>query len=273
MNKILSSLVALLLPAVALADVTGPDVWDRANYGSTPGISLIALEGTNGTVTTTLEPLWPESATYTFLTANMSSPTISSASANDTSAGTGARTVTVTCVDSNFAVTTGTYTMNGQSGVSVTQSCMTVNKIEVATTGSGNTNAGIVYVGTGVITTGKPAVVHGLVAASSGRSNSFIYAVPASKKLICSQWYASSRNTTSGGHELVVDHRANFGPFRRQFFPGFVNSAQMFMSDYMIAFPEKTQLYMQVLASAGTGPVYGFANCLLVNTDSTQVEF
>lgn len=250
----------------------GSELWDRASYGSIPGITAVALEGYNGAITTTLEPLWPESTAYTFSSTNLSSPTISSASANDTSAGTGARTVRVTCVDSTYTVTTGDYTMNGQTGVSVTQSCMVVNKMEVLTAGSGLTNAGIIYVGTGAITTGKPANVDGLIAASSSQSNSFIYAVPANKKLICAQWYASSRNTTAGGHEIVVDWSENGGPFKRRFFPGFLNSAQMFMSDYMIGFPEKTRLQMKVLASAGTGPAYGFANCLLIDSAASNAN-
>jgi hypothetical protein len=275
MNKILASLVALLLPAIALAQTKalGPTLWDRAAYGNIPGLTAVSLEGNNGAITTSLEPLWPESATYTFLSANMSSPTISSASANDTSAGTGARTVTVTCVDSNYAVTTGTYTMNGQTGVNVTQSCMVVNKIQVATAGSGKTNAGIVYVGTGAITTGKPAVVHGLVAASAGRSTSFIYAVPDNYTLVCERFVFSNRGTTAGGLEPVIDASTNTGPFLRHYMPGFVNTAVSFFPDYALTFPEKTRLVGQILAGAGTGPAYGFANCVLISDEFAQAEF
>lgn len=274
MNKIIFLLVSCLFAMLAHAqEPQGSELWDRASYGSTPGISAVALEGTNGTITTTLEPLWPESAAYTFLFANMSSPTISSANANDTAAGSGARTVRVTCVDSNYEVTTGTYSMNGQTGVSVTQNCMTVNRIDVVTVGSaGASNAGIIYVGTGAITTGKPAVVHGLVQAGHDISNSFIYAVPANKRLVCSQWYASTRSVTSGSLELVVDWIENGGPLKRRYFPGFVNTAQMFMSDYLITFPEKSQIAMKILSSAGTGPAYGFANCLLIDSAASNAN-
>lgn len=275
MIRVIALLLSILVFSVAHAQpkALGPSLWDRAAYGSVPGLAAVSLEGNNGGITTSLEPLWPESATYTFLSTNMSSPTISSASANDASAGTGARTVTVTCVDSSYTVTTGTYTMNGQTGVNVTQNCMVVNSIEVATAGSGNTNAGIIYVGTGVITTGKPAVVHGLVAASAARSTSFIYGVPDNYKLVCERFVVSNRGTTAGGLEAVIDASTNSGPFKRYYLPGFVNTAVSFLPNYAITFPEKTRLVGQILAGAGTGPAYGFANCILISDDFADAEF
>lgn len=270
MKKLLLGLLFLATPAFAQT-YQGAELWDRAFVGVQPGLTGVNLEGTNGAVTTTFEPVWPESNTYAFLTTNASSPTISSADANDTSAGTGARTVTVTCVDSTYTVTTGTYSMNGQTGVSVTQNCMSVNKLEVATAGSGGKNAGIVYVGTGSVTAGKPAVVHGLIPANNNLSSSFIYTVPANKTLLCAQWYASSRNTTSGGHEMVIDVSVNGGLTKRRYLPGFVNSSEMFMSDYLVAFAPKSQIMAQILASAGTGPVYANANCILIDTSSANL--
>jgi len=272
------ALLACLVPALAQAQTpsSGADLWDRAAYGSVPGVAFVRLEGNNGAVTTTLEPVWPESSAYTFLTGNMSSPTISSTSANDTAAGTGARTVTVTCVDSTYTVTTGTYSLNGQTGVNVTQNCMTVNSMVVATAGSGGVAAGSVYVGTGLISGGKPTIVHGIIAAGVNKTQSFIYAVPANKSLICRQWYASSISTTAGGHVVAIDTSTNAGLIIRANLPGYANTNEMFLSDYEILFPAKTQLMMQISASAGTGPVYANANCLLIDASSSnpnQVAF
>jgi len=273
-KNLLSKLSVILLSASSVAaEINGPDIWERAAYGSVPGVALVNLYGTNGAITTTLEPFWPESATYTMLSANMSSPTISSANAADTSAGTGARTVTVTCVDSNYTVTTGTYTMNGQTGVNVTQNCMVVTNMVVATAGSGATNAGIVYVGTGAITTGKPAVVHGLISASESVSNSAIYAVPANKTLICDQWNTSSSSGTAGGHAAVIDYAPNASDiFLRRYLPGFSNTSQGFSSDFVLKFPEKTRIKISVSATAGTGPAYLQADCLLVDAPSSNAN-
>jgi hypothetical protein len=133
-----------------------------------------------------------------------------------------------------------------------------------------------VYVGTGLISVGKPTIVHGIIAAGVNKTQSFIYAVPANKSLICRQWYASSISTTAGGHVVAIDTSTNAGLIIRANLPGYANTNEMFLSDYEILFPAKTQLMMQISASAGTGPVYANANCLLIDASSSnpnQVAF
>lgn len=71
---------------------------------------------------------------------------IISASANDTAAGTGARTVKITYLDQTGAGPfTETVTMNGTTPVTTTNTniCF-IEKMEVITVGSGNSNAGII---------------------------------------------------------------------------------------------------------------------------------
>ena len=182
---------------------------EKVALGQVPGASRIHLYGVNGAVTTTDETLWDESTLYTFLTAASSSMTISSASANDTSAGTGARTITVTGVNGSYAVVSETATMNGQTGVALTGSYLAITNIEVVTAGSTGSNAGIVYVGTGAITTGKPAVVHGLVAATYNKSSSFIYAVPANYTLLMYCACSATRSATSGGLEFSISYQTS----------------------------------------------------------------
>ena len=93
-----------------------------------------------------------ESNRYTFPTAG-ATMTISSADANDTSAGTGARTVKVDFLDSTYAEFSETLTLNGQTAVSTSSSdCFRVNTMTVLTAGTGKVNAGKVYVGTGTVT-------------------------------------------------------------------------------------------------------------------------
>ena len=82
--------------------------------------------------------------TYTEQTTN-AQRSIASASANDTSAGTGARTVRITYLDQTGAGPyTETVTLNGTSYVNTvaTNICF-IEQIEAMTAGSGGTNAGI----------------------------------------------------------------------------------------------------------------------------------
>lgn len=228
--------------------------------------SQFFLTGVNGGVTTTYEPIWDNTAAYTFLAAE-TTMTISSANANDTSAGTGARTVEITYVTQAGLQKTVVVSMNGQTGVTVAADMLTVRKFRVLTAGSGLTNAGIMYIGTGTVTTGVPAVIHGYMAAGLSVSTSAIDMVPAGQQLLIRQVYCASRSTTGGGHELSLELFGN-GIRRRIMLPGFTNAAPLnYVPNYPIIIPSMTQFYAQVLASAGTGPVVFVADCLLLNND------
>ena len=90
---------------------------------------------------------------------------ISSSSANDTSAGTGARTVLITglyqdSTTSKWIEQTETLIMNGQTAVSSTNTnWIRINRMDVITSGSGQTNAGDIYLSVQAtsLTAGVPA--------------------------------------------------------------------------------------------------------------------
>lgn len=243
-------------------------VMEKAAYGSISGVTAFHLYGVNGAITTTHETIWDNSSLYTFLTANMSSPTVSSGSASDAAAGTGARTVVVSGVDSAYAAQSETVTLNGQTGVALVNSYMSINSVTVATAGSGGVNAGIVYVGTGSVTSGVPAVVHAYMAAGLNGTSSFIYTVPASKTLILSDFYASTSSTTAGAHNVHLRKYVNGGVLQVPLNSGFTTN-QAYRHSVPLIFSEKTQLMCTASASAGTGPFYAHAHGLLVDANSS----
>jgi len=113
---------------------------------STNGFSY----GTVTTAATTNVPI--RASTYNEQTTN-AQRSIASSSASDTSAGTGARTVTITYYDQTGAGPyTETVTLNGTTAVNTvgTNICF-IEKIVVASVGSGGSNVGTLtlYVGTG----------------------------------------------------------------------------------------------------------------------------
>lgn len=81
--------------------------------------------------------------------------TFVSSSANDTSAGTGARTLVVYYLDSNRKAQVGSITMNGTTPVVSAFSGLAINRISIASAGSGQSNAGTI---TCTETTGGVAV-------------------------------------------------------------------------------------------------------------------
>lgn len=121
---------------------------------------------------------------------------IISASANDASAGTGARTVTIEGLDANGVIKTETATTNGITAVALTGTWTAVNRAFVASAGSSATNEGIVTVrkvAGGVVCVTIPAL--------EGLSNGAFYCVPAGYRLLVTsiQISVSTAGTVTGG--------------------------------------------------------------------------
>ena len=118
--------------------------------------------GNNAVVANVTETIWQQGGLYSYLSA-ASVLKVSSSSANDTSAGTGARTVELFGLDSDYNEINEVVTLNGQTAVNSTQSYLRINRMVVRSAGSGGYNAGIVYAGTGTVTTGVPANIYATI--------------------------------------------------------------------------------------------------------------
>jgi hypothetical protein len=152
--------------------------------------------GINTAVGTSNETVWIGSNTYTF-PSSASVLKISSSSASDTSAGTGARTVQIQGLDANYEAVSETVSLNGQTAVNTTNSYLRVNKMIVLTAGSGGTSVGNIYAGTGDVTAGVPAVVVNQTGILANETESGFYTVPAGYTAFINMWTMSSGNTTA----------------------------------------------------------------------------
>lgn len=274
-KKLLTLIFGVLLSAIAEAQPLMTDIWERAALGVLPGVTYVRLWGRNAAPTTTYEPLAPESAVYAVRTAVMTTPYCASADANDTSAGTGARTISISGLTytaaAPYVAFTETVTMNGQTSVNLaTANVLIINSAEVITAGSGGLNAGIVRCGTGTNTAGVPAVVEIHIPLGENKSNGFIYGVAANKTLICKDFIGSSNLTTGTISNIFsLDSYTNLGLLKRQhLMMGEVQNIPVFHNIIMI--PEKTIVVGQVLQSAASDAALS-AECLLVS--STSVMF
>ena len=118
--------------------------------------------GNNAAVANVTETIWQQGGLYSYLSA-ASVLKVSSSSANDTSAGTGARTVELFGLDGDYNEINEVVTLNGQTAVNSTQSYLRINRMIVRSAGSGGSNAGIIYAGTGTVTTGVPANIYATI--------------------------------------------------------------------------------------------------------------
>jgi hypothetical protein len=111
--------------------------------GPVEGCAHVQCYGRNSSVSSSEEDLWDGGGLYTWPT-SAERLNIVSTSTNDTSAGTGARTVKIHGLDSTYTEISETVTLNGTSNVLTTNSYLRSHLMEVITAGSGGSNAGTV---------------------------------------------------------------------------------------------------------------------------------
>jgi len=147
--------------------------------GNVPGHRLVTMVGHNNSVGQTIEDIRTAGGIYTFLDA-AAAMTLSSDNAGDTALGAGARTVRVYGLDANFNEISETASLAGLTPVALINSYIRVHEIRVLTAGTNNQayNLGNLYVGTGLVTSGVPAVIHQSADTGENRGRAARYTIP-----------------------------------------------------------------------------------------------
>ena len=221
------------------------------------------------TSVTTQQTLWPGSGVYAFPAA-ATVIKVSSGSANDTAAGTGARTVQIVGLDANYNVISEAVALNGQTAVNTVNSYLRINDFYVLTAGSGATAAGIIYAGVGTVTTGVPATVYSQISLVYNRQSQGIYTVPAGYTAYVSSYTFTSNCATAN----VIQSGFLFVYYAGVLIPTIEATARFNAGasfdrhfDYPLAIPEKSDLDLRgtsATASAMTGEIH----FVLVKNDS-----
>jgi len=155
--------------------------------GNVPGHSMVGIRGHNealGTTRVTVAPtLVSNDLDQSAIDTTPAVVSVASTDANDIdTTGTGLRSLTLYGLDASGAEQNETILMNGQTAVVSSNTYSAITGWEQLTTGSGNENAGTIWVGTGTFTAGVPAVR--LFSGAIGHNNglSAYYVVPAANK-------------------------------------------------------------------------------------------
>jgi hypothetical protein len=220
--------------------------------GQIQGHSAFCQFGINTAVGTSNETVWIGSNTYTF-PSSASVLKISSSSASDTSAGTGARTVQIQGLDANYEAVSETVSLNGQTAVNTTNNYLRVNKMIVLTAGSGGTSVGNIYAGTGDVTAGVPAVVVNQTGILANETESGFYTVPAGYTAFINMWTMSSGNATADQSTRFTLRIRPFGGvfgFKAQYHIA-ASGIYECKAAYPLPIPEKADL--EILAATSDG--------------------
>lgn len=116
----------------------------RVALGRVPGATRVSALGFNPVVNqaTVPEDTWGGAGVYPWMVGTAAPLQISSSSALDTAAGTGARTVMVVGTDINYAPMTETVTLLGSTNVPLTKAFYRINSAFIVSTGSLEVNQG-----------------------------------------------------------------------------------------------------------------------------------
>ncbi len=211
--------------------------------------SLVVF-GYNSDVDTAVETVWPHGGILTFPSTAIQL-SVSSDNAADTSSGTGARTVYLEGLDANHNTISETVTLNGQTAVSTVNSYLHINNCYVTTAGSGNSAAGTIYFGTGVVTAGVPATVYDVIQFDYNSRVTGSYTVPAGYTAYVSQGLFSSGQSSGTGP--VTGRLMTRGTNNIRLTAAVTtvnNGAADYSFEYPIVVPEKTTIEAQAV---GTG--------------------
>lgn len=199
------------------------------------------------------EDVWDGTGVYTFLS-EATALTMSSSSANDTAAGTGAQNVVWTTLDANYYEHETTLTTNGQSAAATTITALRAYRGWSGTPGTNETNVGDIWLGNGTITAGVPANRYAGILANLGQTLMAVYTIPVKiadgrniSSAIIRRWYATTSGAASGARATVaLQTRESGGSWRTRSVGGVTEGADL-ERVVRIEVPTKTDVRVRIL--------------------------
>jgi hypothetical protein len=232
--------------------------------GQIQGHRNVTVFGFNPDVDTTQVSVWPLPSLITF-PASAIQMTVSSTSASDAAAGTGARTIVVQGLDTNYNEVSETVTLNGQTAVTMTASLLRVNYAYVATAGSSNSAVGDIYIGTGTVTAGVPATAYDIIKLDYNNTTTGSYTIPAGYTGYVSQGLFSTGQ--AGGSNAVQGRLLSRGLNNIRMTAAITtinNGVANYVFEYPLAIPEKTTLEATAIGSSSNNAVSSLFILVLV---------
>lgn len=247
-------------PVSSVAPLPVCSAMAQVAMGNVAGHKYVNVYGRNFDIDTASVPedLWNGGGAYTGFPTTGSAETLSvvSSSASDAAAGTGARTVKITGLDSSYAEITETITLNGTTPVTTTATFWRVLTAEVLTAGSGNFNAGTITANHSTTT----ANIFFVMPIDRNRSNIAVYTVPVGYTAVLRDfgvWIRSANTAVYADGEIWV---RKYGAAPQLRHPWTANNTTPMGLSFVggIVLPEKTDIAIRVAsASANNMDIVG----------------
>ena len=217
----------------------------QVSRGDVFGHEALFKFGFNSDVNGAEETIWTQGGDYPWATAAFTAYVVSD-SADDTSAGTGARTVRVQGLDENYEFQSVDVSLNGTTEVQIgdANGWLRVFRAFVLTAGSAGTAAGTIL----VQTTGGGTIYANL--GVGNQTQMAVYTVPAGKTLFLDDINFTASISLANNYAQVSFSAREFGGVFRDRFINVLQSSNLIAKfEYPLRFPEKTDMECRAFTS------------------------
>jgi len=207
--------------------------------------------GFNPDIDDALETVWAEGGLYSYLSA-ATILKVSSSSTADDEGSTGAETVQLYGLDADYNEINEIVTLDGQTAVDTVNEFLRINRMVVRSAGSGGTNAGVIYAGTGTVTAGVPANKYATVAAGDGQSLMALWTVPAGYSAYVTQTditVATTQNNKYATIHFVARPLGEVFQVKDKFVKSEGGHTQLYA--FPLKFEEKTDIEFRAIGDSG----------------------
>lgn len=242
----------------------------QVSKGQVAGATTLYKFGYNPDINGTEETVWSQGGDVVWPAAAFTA-FISSSSTADTSAGTGAQTVTIEGLDENYATQSVTVDMNGQTQVQVGDASgwIRINRAFVVTAGSGGTAAGTVYIAATGVSSGVPTGTIYASITDGNQTQMAVYTVPASHTLYLDDLIFTAAISQANNYATVKLNTRDFGSnvFRTKFINVLQSNELIIDFEFPLAIPEKTDIECRAVTSNTNNQIgASFQGVLIANS-------
>ena len=233
--------------------------------GVIEGYSNVSKFGYNPTVGSgSFESIWEGSNAYPWMSSADYLQVLSD-DANDTSAGTGARTIELQGLDSSWNLLTETVTMNGITAVTTSNQFLRVFRARVVTGGTSLRNEGTLTITDQTTSTTRALITNGSTN-GNGQTLMAVYTVPAGKTAyIMNIDFSSAKDQEQEYRLMVRDNTVTDGAWNVKEYLSGRGGFSDFEKIAIQSVPEKTDIDLQVISNSTSAAAGGFELILVDN--------